>query len=108
MSEQQTMRAWRTHAMDVRETQISSKAKIYEMYFSDFVDDQFSEIEKIYESLEIEMSGLAADAMRQFIADNPKGKHGEHNYQAADYSINPTAVRALFSRYIERFNLAPE
>tara|TARA_Y100000766_G_scaffold249521_1_gene231996 strand:+ start:153 stop:632 length:480 start_codon:yes stop_codon:yes gene_type:complete len=96
------------HAMDVRETQISSEAKIYEMYFSDFVDDQFSEIEKIYESLEIEMSGSAADAMRKFIADNPKGKHGEHSYQAADYGINPAAVRELFSRYIERFNLAPE
>jgi hypothetical protein len=78
------------------------------MYFSDFVEDQFSEIEKIYESLEIEMSGSAADAMRKFIADNPKGKHGEHSYEAADYGINPTAVRALFSRYIERFNLAPE
>jgi hypothetical protein len=46
--------------------------------------------------------------MRKFIADNPKGKHGEHSYEAADYGINPTAVRALFSRYIERFNLAPE
>ena len=96
------------HAMDVRETQISSEAKIYEMYFSDFIDDQFSEIEKIYESLEIEMNGSAADAMRKFIADNPKGKHGEHSYQAADFGINPTDVRELFSRYIERFNLAPE
>lgn len=96
------------HAMDVRDTQITSEAKIYEMYFSDFVDDQFSEVEKIYEALDIEMSGSAADAMRHFIADNPKGKHGEHSYQAADYGINPAAVRDTFSRYIERFGLAPE
>lgn len=96
------------HAMDVREEQISSDAKIYEMYFPDFVNNQFAEVEKIYAALDIEMSGESADKMRNFIDDNPQDKHGRHTYKAEDYGINPGEVRETFKRYIDTFNLAPE
>lgn len=96
------------HAMDVRDQKISPDAKIYEMYFSDFVGNQFSEIEKIYESLEIEMTGDGADKMKQFIDNNPQNKHGLHTYKAEDYNINPAEIRQRFKRYIDRFDLPPE
>lgn len=96
------------HAMDVRESKISPDAKIYEMYFSDFVNNQFNEVEKIYAALDIELSGESADAMRKFIDDNPQDKHGVHSYTAEEYGINPAAVREQFKRYIDTFNLPPE
>lgn len=96
------------HAMDVREEKISSDAKIYEMYFPNFVNNQFAEVEKIYQALDIEMSGESADNMRNFINDNPQDKHGRHSYKAEDYGINPAEVRETFKRYIDTFNLAPE
>jgi hypothetical protein len=46
--------------------------------------------------------------MRRFIDDNPPGKHGVHSYTAEQYGIDPVQVRSDFSRYIERFGLAPE
>jgi hypothetical protein len=94
-----------THALDVREAKQYPDAIMYDMYFHDFVDDQFAQVEKIYEALGLEMSGAGADAMRRFIDDNPQGKHGLHTYTAEEYGIDPAQVRRDFARYIERFDL---
>lgn len=96
------------HALDVRKNGSFPDAKFYEMYFDDFSEDQFAQVEKIYADFDIEMSDEAADAMRKFIAENPKGVHGEHIYREEDYGIDPVAVREAFSDYIEYFNLRPE
>lgn len=96
------------HALDVRKNGNYPDAKIYEMYFDQFSEDQFAQVEKIYEYFDIDMSGEAADAMRKFIADNPKGVHGEHIYREEDYGIEPGAVREAFADYIEYFGLRPE
>jgi len=96
-----------THALDVREAKDYPDAIMYDMYFHDFVDDQFAQVEQIYGALGLEMSGAAADAMRRFINDNPQGKHGLHTYTAEEYGIDPAQVRRDFVRYIERFDLQP-
>lgn len=92
----------------VRKAKISPDAKIYDMFFSNFVEDQFKEVERIYEALDLEMTGEGADRMRTFIKNNPKGVHGLHTYTAEDYGIDPVAVREQFATYIEHFDLKPE
>ncbi len=96
------------HALDVRENAKYPDAKIYEMYFDNFAADQFREVERIYEHFDIDLPGDAADVMREFIRENPKGKHGEHRYKESDYGIDPDTVRKSFARYIEHFGLRPE
>lgn len=100
------------HALDVRENLLDKgkypEARVYEMYFDDFAGDQYSEIKRIYEAFDIDINDEAEQVMRAFIADNPKGKHGEHRYKEEDYGINPAEVRQHYARYIERFNLRPE
>jgi hypothetical protein len=78
------------------------------MYFSDFVADQFVEIEKIYDALDLPMSAEGAAAMRAYIAGHPKGKDGIHRYRPEEYGIDPATVRKEFAPYIERFGLEPE
>ncbi|MGB0218409.1 MAG: sulfotransferase [Sinimarinibacterium flocculans] len=96
------------HAMDVRERSDFPGAKIHEMHFDRFARDQFAEVERIYEYFEIGLPADAADAMREFIRENPKGKHGEHRYRESDYGIEPAAVRKAYARYIGRFGLEAE
>lgn len=96
------------HAIDVREARDYPDAIFYDMYFGDFVADQFAEIEKIYDALGVPMTSEGAEAMRAYIADNPKGKHGIHFYEPEEYGIDPVVVRREFSRYIDRFDLKPE
>jgi hypothetical protein len=97
-----------THAMQVRAAKAYPQAKMYDMYFHDFVGNQFAQVEKIYAALDIEMTAAGADAMRGFIVDNPPGKHGIHSYTPEQYGIDPQKVRKQFAAYIERFGLRPE
>jgi hypothetical protein len=78
------------------------------MKFSDFVQDQFAVVQKIYEAFDLPMSNEGAARMKWFIADNPQGKHGIHRYSPEEYGIDPAVVRKDFRPYIERFDLRPE
>jgi Sulfotransferase family len=96
------------HALDVRNSGSYPDAIFYDMYFPNFVAEQFAEVERIYDALGLPMTEEGAARMRAFIADNPKGKHGLHLYTPEEYGIDPEAVRRDFRFYIERFDLAPE
>ncbi len=96
------------HAIEVRSANEYPDAIFYDMHFSDFVKDQFAVVEQIYEAFDVPITSLAADRMKAFIADNPKGKHGVHQYSPEEYGVEPDAVRRAFSSYLERFELAPE
>jgi hypothetical protein len=96
------------HAMAVRDASTHDAAVFYDMLFLDFVEDQFAVVEQIYEALDLPLTGVAADRMRAFIADNPKGKHGIHRYAPEEYGVKPEAIRAAFQPYMERFGLSAE
>lgn len=96
------------HAIEVRSANQYPDAIFYDMRFSDFVKDQFAVVEQIYEAFDVPITSLAADRMKAFIADNPKGKHGVHQYSPEEYGVEPDAVRRAFSSYLERFELTPE
>jgi hypothetical protein len=96
------------HAMDVRDAGPYPEAIFYDMFFSDFVADQFAVVEQIYDALGLPMTADGAARMQTFIADNPKGKHGLHLYTPEEFGIDSTVVRRDFARYIERFDLPPE
>jgi len=96
------------HAMSVREAKEYPRALFYDMFFGDFVADQFAEISKIYEALGLEMSDSGSTLMKQFIAAHPKGADGIHRYSPDEFGVVPEEIRESFRPYIERFDLQPE
>ena len=96
------------HAIGIRRDNEYPDAIFYDMHFSDFVKDQYAVVENIYQALGLEMTSEAAGKMRAFIDDNPKGKHGVHQYTPEEYGVDPNRVRQVFSNYLERFDIAPE
>ena len=83
-------------------------AIFYDMFFSEFIRDQFASVISIYDAFELPMSDIGAQRMRSFIADNPPGKHGIHRYSPEEFGVVPEWVRAEFHEYIEHFDLRPE
>lgn len=96
------------HALEVRKAGPYPDAVFYDMYFPDFVADQFAVVEDIYDALGLPMTDAGAARMQAFIADNPKGKHGLHLYTPEEYGIDPDVVRRDFAFYIDEFDLRPE
>jgi hypothetical protein len=95
-------------AIEFRAAREHPDAIFYDMFFSDFVADQFTEIEKIYDAFDLPMSDAGARAMRTYIAEHPKGVDGIHRYAPEEYGVDPAAVRREFAPYIEHFDLRPE
>lgn len=96
------------NTMKLRDSKEFPEATFYDMYFSDFVADQFKVVSDIYKALELEMTEAAAARMREFIADNPKGKHGLHTYTPEEYGLVPEEIRERFGDYIDCHELTPE
>ncbi|HWW52461.1 MAG TPA: hypothetical protein VNY84_01740, partial [Acidimicrobiales bacterium] len=94
--------------IEVRQAKSYPDAVFYDMYFPDFIHDQFAQVEAIYAALDLPMTGEGADRMRAFIADNPPGKHGIHFYEPEEFGVDPATVRSEFRPYIEHFDLKPE
>jgi Sulfotransferase family len=97
-----------TRGLHVRQTRSYPDAIFYDMFFSDFIRDQFASVAAIYDAFDIPMSERAAQRMRAFIADNPPGKHGIHRYAPHEFGVVPERVRSEFREYIDYFDLPPE
>ncbi|WP_380876051.1 sulfotransferase family protein [Sphingomonas sp. DBB INV C78] len=96
------------NVMRLRAEREYPQAILYDVMFSDFVQDQFGVIEKIYDAFDLPMTEEGAARMKAFIADNPQGKHGIHRYEPQEYGIVPEVVRERLQPYIARFDLRPE
>lgn len=94
--------------IEVRQAEEYPEAVFYDMYFPDFITDQFREVEKIYAALDLPMTDAGAERMRAFIDDNPPGKHGIHRYAPEEFGVDPARVRGEFRPYIEHFGLEAE
>jgi len=92
----------------VRQAREYPNAVFYDMYFTDFIRDQFATVARIYDAFDLPMSDVGAERMRDYIADNPPGKHGIHRYAPDEFGVVPERVREEFAEYITHFGLEPE
>lgn len=78
---------------------------ILDVQYADVTKDPISEVERIYEHFGDTLTPAARAAMERYMAENPKGKHGTHEYSLEDYGLTRERVHAEFADYIERYNI---
>ncbi len=83
----------------------SDPARFVDVSHDEFVDDPMSMVERIYQKFDLEIDGAAQSAMTEHIGQNPKGRHGAHEYDLADWGLTPEQVRERFAPYAERFSV---
>ena len=62
----------------------------------------------IYVRIGLDMPAGVRAALRRWIAANPKGQRGRHDYRLADYGLEADAVNAGFAQYRSRFAIPLE
>ncbi len=65
-------------------------------------------VNTIYDRLDIELTPVAEQAMRTFLAANPQEKHGGHKYSFADTGLDAGLLRERTRAYQEFFNVPEE
>jgi hypothetical protein len=98
---------WLERGMDSRE-RLNREAQFFDVYFDRFMADPFETISGIYAQFGMDLSPRALDAMRLHLAENPREKHGPHQYRFDDCGLDPAEERRRYARYQERFRIASE
>ena len=81
-------------------------ADIIDIHYRELIGDKLGTVRRIYARFGLTLSPETEAAMRRFIADNPQGKHGRHDYASGEFGITDDDVRARFADYIARHDLA--
>lgn len=75
--------------------------QIIDLKFEDFVTNQVGVVKQIYDRFGWELNEDTIDRFESFLKENPKDKHGKHDYKLGDFGLEEDEVNALFSKYLE-------
>jgi len=78
---------------------------IYDVQYQQLVRDPITEMKKLYAHFNEPFSPEAEAAMQSYMTNNPKGKHGKHSYDLADYGLTADGVRERYGDYCLKFNI---
>ena len=83
-------------------------SQVFDMHFSELVKDQVGMVERIYAHFSLPLPTSTKQRMRDFIAGNPKERHGTHRYTLEQYGLDPAQERKRYRFYQEYFHVADE
>ncbi|TFH22343.1 MAG: sulfotransferase [Myxococcales bacterium] len=97
------------HALVVREQcDHQAPGRFYDLSFRDIVTDPVAAIRGMYRHFELELSAEAEQRITDFAGRNPRGKHGEHRYRAADFDLTADTMHDRFATYLDHFAIERE
>jgi len=70
-----------------------------DLLFEDFVGDQMSVVERIYSQFRWPLDEKSRSRMTKFLREEPKGKHGEHDYSLEDIGLSNSRLSPLYDDY---------
>jgi hypothetical protein len=82
-----------------------SPAQFLDVSFESIESDPLGTVERVYDFLGWPFSAAARTTMSNFLAGNPKNKHGVHSYTLEQFGLSRSAEAARFARYCERFEI---
>ncbi len=106
----ETLIWWKTgldRALAFRSTG-SHRDQIFDLHYPSVAREPMSAIAGVYDWLDVELTPAALAAMQAFLAEHPKDKYGAHGYDAADYGIDPGAIRRQYADYIDAYSIPLE
>jgi hypothetical protein len=80
---------------------IDKDDQIVHIRFDDFVNDQVTTVKNIYERFNWPLSEETLERFSYFLENNPKDKHGRHNYSLEDFGLNEHEINILYKDYID-------
>jgi hypothetical protein len=80
---------------------INKEAQIIDLQFEDFVKDQLGTVKEIYKKFDWKLDAASEEKMKIFLAQNPKDKHGAHNYTLEDFGLSDSHINEQYQNYIQ-------
>lgn len=78
---------------------------IYDVRYVDLVKDPIETMKKLYTHFEKPFTPTVQSAMAATLANNPKNKHGKHEYSLSHFGLSELQIRSRYSEYCAEFGL---
>ena len=89
--------------MEVRDR--LSAERVVDVHYTDTVEDPVGTVRRVYEHFGLELTPAVEQGVRDYLAENPRDKHGTHRYTLEDFGLDRAEVDAAFAPYRERFGV---
>jgi hypothetical protein len=79
------------------------RSAIHDVQYADVMADPLGTVRGIYAAFGEPLTAKAEGAMQAYLAANPKGKHGRHEYTLEEFGLSAAGIRDRFGDYVERY-----
>jgi hypothetical protein len=86
----------------------SAADPFYHLFYSDLVGDPLGQMRKLYAWAGQIFTPQTEAGMSAWLAANPQGKFGRHDYGLAEYGFSVESLKPFFDDYVRRFDPEPE
>jgi len=92
-------------ALEARDSGRVPADRFLDVDYRELVREPLGVVRKIYDHFGIEWCPEAAERMSDFLAQNPKDKHGKHSYTLEQFGLDRAREEERYRTYAERFDL---
>lgn len=82
--------------------------RIIDVQYADMMRDPVATMRTVYAALGDEFTPQAEAGMAEWIADNPQGKFGKHEYKLAQYGLDRDRLEGVFADYLAAYDVERE
>ena len=86
-------------------TRDTHPGSLFDVYYDRLVADPIGTVRDIYDHYDLAWSEEFAERLNYYVQQNPRNKHGAHQYAPEDFGQTGDAISERFAAYIERFEL---
>ena len=93
---------WFRRNIEFRE---NNPGAVYDVYYQSLVSNPIGTVKDIYAHFNLPWTMEYEEALKKFIEQNPKNKHGKHQYSASDFGLEETEISERFQFYSDYVGL---
>jgi len=82
--------------------------QFYDLQFHEIVSDPVGAVRRMYEHFDVPLTDEGLAGLSRHADANPRGKHGEHRYRAADFELTDALMHDRFAAYLDHFAIRRE
>ena len=90
-------------AMRERDAGVAPRDHFFDVRYAELMRDPIGTVRRIYAHYQLPFTPAAEERMRRFLGDNPKDKHGRHDYTLAEFGLDRDRESERYHPYRERF-----
>ncbi|MBK8309218.1 MAG: sulfotransferase [Gammaproteobacteria bacterium] len=96
---------WAWSAERAEQVRRRQPERFFDVRFADFQRQPMAVVDAIFRHFSLELSPQAEQQMKQWLAANPRHKHGRHEYSAEQYGLSTSGIHERFAGYMAQHQL---